>query len=247
MTGRHCLTGQQGVALLLALWALALLSLLMLEIVTTVRLENRQSLRQLQATRAELAAQAGLALAVMHLSDPGQGQPWRANGQAYSQTFEHSQVTVRIHSEMGKVDLNTAPPALCARLARLLGASAAEANQLATGLEARQGDPLTVPLRVLEEAAQLPGMSRDLLERLLPYITVWSGYDLPVATLALAPVRLALGQGAAAADEATDPGPVLTIDSQAQLDTGVQASVSATLLLTLDGGFQAARILRWQP
>lgn len=245
---RHQSSARQGgVALLLSLWALALLSLLLAETLTTVRLENRQSQRLLQVTRAELSAQAGLAMAVLHMSDPQRALRWRANGQAYSQPFDHGRLTLRIRSEMGKVDLNNADPALCARLARVMGASEAQARTLAAGLEARQADALTPPLRVLEEAAQLPGMNPILFERLAPYITVWSGYDQPVEALAPPPVRIAMGQLRQGSDVMVDPGPVLTIESQAQLDNGTRATLQATLLLTLDGGPQAMRLLRWQP
>jgi len=240
-------TRQRGVALLITLWALALLSLLMLEIIDSVRLENRQSLYQLQQARAQLAAEAGVALAVLHLSDPRRDQRWRANGQAYTQPFDGSQLAVQVYSDMGKVDLNSSSPDLCARLAQVLGASAYQASRLAAGVRARQAEADVTPLQVLEEATQLPGMSTDLFERLLPYITVWSGYDEPVAALASAPVRLALGQGLAATSDTVDPGPVLSVNSEARLNTGARATLSATFLLTLDGGIQAFRVLRWQP
>lgn len=237
---------QRGVALLLTLWALAALSLLMLEIITTVRLENRQSLYQLQQARADLAAEAGLALAVLHLSDPQQASRWGATGQPYTQAFEGSQLTVSVRSDAGKVDLNSASPALCAHLARLLGASASEAAQLDAGLRARQAQAEVTPLQVLEQALQVPGMSEALFQRLQPYLTVWTDYDEPVAALAAPPVQLVLGQGPAASDS-VDPGPVLSITSQATLDNGTRATLNATVLITLDGGAKAFRVLRWQP
>src|SRR5471030_1779294 len=55
---------QRGAALILALWALALLSLMMGAVVQAIRLENRQSAYELQHTKAQLAAEAGLALAI---------------------------------------------------------------------------------------------------------------------------------------------------------------------------------------
>lgn len=238
---------QRGVALLLTLWALAMLSLLMLEIITMVRLENRQALHQLQQARADLSAEAGLALAVMHLSDPRRDQRWRADGQPHAMPIENGQLTLRVYSDMGKVDLNSSSPELFARLARILGASGGEAGQLAMTLRARQADAEITPLRVLEEAMQLPGMSSDLFERLLPYITVWSGYDEPVAALASAPVRQALGQSLGAPGDAVDPGPVLSVTCETQLNNGARATLNATFLLTLDGGTQAYRLLRWQP
>ncbi|TLG91598.1 general secretion pathway protein GspK, partial [Pseudomonas edaphica] len=55
---------QRGAALLMVLWALALLGLIMAGVVDTLRLENRQSAFSLQQTHARLAAQAGLALTI---------------------------------------------------------------------------------------------------------------------------------------------------------------------------------------
>ncbi len=236
---------QAGVALLISLWALALLSLLMAAIVTAVRLENRQSSFLLQQTRAHLAAEAGVALAVARLSNR---QGWPGSAQTLDFNLDDSRLTVQVVSELGKLDLNSAAPELCGRLATIVGASPAQAAQWVAGLQARQAAGNPTPLRLLEEALQLPGMDSDLYARLQPYITVWSGSDQPVAGLAAPPVLQALGQNINAVPSAADPGQVLTLTSQAQLDNGFRATLGVTLLLTPnEGRAQPYRVLRWQP
>lgn len=236
---------QAGVALLISLWALALLSLLMAAIVSAVRLENRQSSFLLQQTRAHLVAESGIALAVARLSS---GQGWPGTGKALDFNLDDSHVTVQVASELGKVDLNSANPDLCGRLAIILGATSAQAAQLVAALRQRQAAGNLLPLRILEETLQLPGMDSDLFARLQPYITVWSGNDQPLAGLAAPPVLQALGQNISAVSSESDPGQVLTLTSQAHLANGFRVTLRVTLLLTPnEGRAQPYRVLRWQP
>ena len=61
---------QQGVALLVVLWVLAVLSLLLGGLAGWVQLESRQALWLRQNTHALLAAEGGLNMAVQGLLDP---------------------------------------------------------------------------------------------------------------------------------------------------------------------------------
>ena len=101
---------QRGVALLLVLWVLALLSLLLGGLAGWVQLETRQALWHRQHTQALLAAEAGVALALQALADPLQRKQWIADGREMPLVFDDAQLQVSLHSERGKLYLNSAEP-----------------------------------------------------------------------------------------------------------------------------------------
>lgn len=129
---------QRGVALLLVLWVLALLSLLLGGLAGWVQLETRQAAWHRQHTQAVLAAEAGVALAMQALADPLQRKQWVADGREIRLVFDDAQLQVSLHSERGKLYLNSAQVADFARLALACGATQAQANQLARALEQRR-------------------------------------------------------------------------------------------------------------
>jgi len=236
---------QRGVALLLVLWALALLSVLLGGLAAWVQLESRQALWQRQHTQALLAAEAGLNLAVQGLSDPQQRKRWVADGRTVTLRFDDAQLRVSVRSERGKLDLNSAPASDIARLAQACGATRDQATAMAQLIEGRRGGN-SAPLRVIEEVRQLPGMSQALYSQLLPQVTLWSGLDRPDPAFASALLRRALNlpnQSAVGAD----PGEVLVIDIHAQRPGGFHAELQTTVLLSpSEGSAQPYRVLRWQ-
>jgi len=229
---------QRGVALLLALWVLALLSVMLGGLAGWVQLQSRQAAWYRQHASAEFAAEAGLNLAVQGLLDPLQRQYWVADGRETVLQFD-------VYSERGKLDLNSAPGSELARLAQACGASQQQVAAMVQGLEARRRDD-AAPLRVIEEIRQLPGMTLALYSQMLPDVTLWSGLDRPDAAFASPLLRRALHLGSPSAVGAT-PGDVLLIDSRAERPGGYHARLRTTLLLSLaPGSAQPYRVLRWQ-
>ncbi|MCW6056578.1 general secretion pathway protein GspK [Pseudomonas fragariae (ex Marin et al. 2024)] len=241
MTGQS----QRGVALLVVLWVLALLSLLLGGLAGCVQLESRQSLWLRQNTQALMAAEAGMNMAVQGLLDAAQRKRWIADGRVVSLRMDDTQLLVSIRSERGKLDLNSAPVADISRLLQACGAAKNQASGIAQVLESQRNGGQS-PLRVVEEVRQLPGMSQALYVRLLPEITLWSGLDRPDPAFASALLRRALNlpnQSAVGAD----PGEVLAIDTRAERPGGVTALLQTTVLLSpSEGGAQPYRVLRWQ-
>ncbi len=236
---------QRGVALLLVLWALALLSVLLGGLAAWVQLETRQALWERQHTQALLAAEAGLNLAMQGLSDPRQRKRWIADGREIALSFDDAKLRVSVRSERGKLDLNSAPASDIARLAQACGATRDLATGLAQLIEGRRGGD-SAPLRVIEEVRQLPGMSQALYARMLPEVTLWSGLDRPDPAFASALLRRALNLPTQSAVGA-DPGEVLVIESHAQRPGGFHAELQTTVLLSpSEGSAQPYRVLRWQ-
>lgn len=235
---------QKGVALLLVLWALALLSLLLSGLASWVQLESRQALWVRQNTQAQLAAEAGLAMAVQGLSDPQQRKLWIADGRQIAVRFDDAELRVSVRSERGKLDLNTALVGDIARLAQVCGASKDQATAMAQALESQRGSG-SPPLRVFEEVRRLPGVTQALYSRLLPEVTLWSGLERPEPAFASPLLKRALDLPNQTA-VGSDPGGVLMIESYAQRPGGFYAELHTSVLLSpSEGSAQPYRVLRW--
>lgn len=232
---------QRGVALLLVLWVLALLSILLAGLAGWVQLESRQALWQRQHTEALLAAEAGINLTVAALSDPAQKNAWPADGRPHALVFERATVQVSLFSERGKLDLNSASTADIARLMQACGG----ARGLAAALDQRRGSGQP-PLRVVEELRQLPGMNRSVFACAAPQVTLWSGQEQPDPAFATPLLRRLLSLPSLNVSGA-DPGPILTLASVAQLPGGFNATLVVTLLLNPSTeGARPYRVLHWQ-
>jgi len=232
-----------GVALLLVIWLLAVLSLTLGSLVAVVRQELQLSHWQREHTHAVWAAQAGVALAVRALLDPRPERRWIADGRLQLLSFEGVALQVRVHSERGKLDLNLAASDDLARLALRLGASAIQAQALAASLATRRLEAAP-PLRLPEEIRAWPGMSEPLYLHLAPHLTVWSGLAHPEPAFASPELRQALGL-AAVNPQAADPGPILSIETIALSPGGISAVVDTTVLLSIEQGTRPYRVLRY--
>ncbi|WP_447894538.1 type II secretion system minor pseudopilin GspK [Vreelandella sp. GE22] len=233
---------QRGVALLLALWVLALASLLLGSLAVSVQLQQRQSLWQRDQTQALLAAEAGLGLAVAGLMQ-NEGR-WQADGEVQQVPFAGAELAISVQSERGKLDLNAAPKGDVEKLMAACGASGPQAERIATALERRRSD---TPLRLLEELRALPEVSYALYECAQAHVTVWSGNPQPDPVLASPWLARVLGlprrQG-----EPIDAGQIVTVTSAATLPSGFHSRLTVTLVMlnTLTAGAKPYRVLRWQ-
>lgn len=233
---------QKGAALLLVLWVIGLLSILLGGLAISVQLQQRQALWQGNQTQAAFAAQAGLNLAVAGLLGNGPLR-WRADGQAHVLRFDDSTLRISVRSERGKLDLNAAPARSIEQLLRACGATGQQAATLSQALVTRRNK---VPLRMLDELRDMPGMTNAVYARALPYMTLWSGSSQP--NPALAPPRLASALGLPRnAGAAPDAGQIMTVTSAATLASGFSARLRVTLvLLPAYAGGTPYRVLRWQ-
>jgi len=235
---------QRGVALLMVLWVLAVLSTLLGALAAAVQLQNRQAQWQVAHTRAIFAAEAGLSQAVMALQARDPKARWPADGVPHELRFDEAQLSVSVYSERGKLDLNAASTQDVGRLLTFCGA---DPQALASSLETltrQRLDP--VPLRTLEEFRQMPGMSYALFRCMAPWITVWSGQAQPDPGFTPVPLAKALGLPVVRSPGA-DPGQMFTVVSQALLPNGDRATLQATLMLTsVKEGARPFRVLRWQ-
>ncbi len=238
------MSSQRGTALLVVLWMIVLLSTLLTGLATTVQTQLRQSLWQRNEATGQLAAQAGLAIAVQALSARNVNARWPTDGALHIHTVDTATVQVSVRSERAKVDLNAASLEDIQKLIAASGAGALETQQLIGALvEKRKND---TPIKLLEEFRELPGMSYQLYRRLLPSLTVWSGEARPDPALASPTVRNALGLPRVKT-AASNPGEILTVTSRSTLLNGHRTTLRVTLVLsTPKEGAKPYRVLRWQ-
>jgi general secretion pathway protein K len=232
----------QGVALLLVIWLLAMVSLMLGGLLTVVRQEMRLSLWQREHTRAIWVAEGGMALAVRALETPDASRRWIADGRLQALELDGVHIQVRVRSERGKLDLNMASSEDLARVVTGLGGTPDQARTLAAQLTQRRasGDPI----RVLEEVCLWSGMNVTLFGVLAPQLTLWSGLPRPDPAFASPAMRQALGLSYVRA-EGSDPGPIVSIHSVAIGQGGISATIDSTVLLSIEQNSRPFRVLRY--
>jgi general secretion pathway protein K len=187
---------QKGIALILVLWVLLLLTIITGSFAMMARMDRLEANALLSGTQARLSAEAAINFAVLALRDPDDETRMRADGRLYQQVFEDTLVEVSAIDERGKLDINAADELTMVNMftghglelgdAELLAAAvmdwrdtdelervngAEEEAYLAAGL---QIGPANRPFMMTEELLQVIGMPYELYRRLEPGITVFS-------------------------------------------------------------------------
>jgi general secretion pathway protein K len=182
-------------------------------------LEARSSIRISQNTAstaaARAAADAGIQRAILDLvavpttpsdirkfqlagirSTLSDSDKFRTDGSVNKWQFATSTVSISVRDEVGKINLNTAPEALLAKLFKAVGADADKAQSLAHAVaDYRDADnfkhrdgaeeneyraarlawgPKNAPFQGVEELQQVLGMTGDLYKRASRYLTLYS-------------------------------------------------------------------------
>ena len=190
------INSQQGIALVLVLWALLLLTIVTASFALTARMDRLEANTLLSGTQARLSAEAAINLAVLALRDPADETRMRADGRVYQQEIDGVVLEVSAIDERGKLDINATDELTLANLfighgmdidaAEMLAAAvmdwrdedelervngAEDDAYLAAGLEM---GPANRPFMMTEELLQVIGMEYELYRKLEPGITVFS-------------------------------------------------------------------------
>ncbi len=197
----HCCARQSGVALIMVLWVLLLVTITSGAFSLMARMDQLESHSVMWSTRARLAAEAGVNLAAIHLRDPVEETRWIPDGRTYEVLYEDVLVEVRITDERGKVNINEADEEVLANLftgngldeeyAEFLAAAIADwrdpddaerpngaedAAYESAGLEIGPGNH---PFVLIEELLQVLGMPWELFKRIENAVTVYEDSALP--------------------------------------------------------------------
>ena len=205
---------QRGIALVLVLWILLLVTISTGAYTLTARMDTLEAHTVLSGTQARMGAEAGLNLAVMSLRDPDETTRLIPDGRPYSVVYEDMLVEVRVTDERGKLDINQADENTLINLLTANGLDGQDATLLAAAikdwsdsdeierangaeLEAYEAAGLAVgpanrPFIMTEELLQVLGMTWTLYTQIEPGVTVHSRAALPNPAYAPAEALLAL-------------------------------------------------------
>ncbi|WP_159017344.1 general secretion pathway protein GspK [Cognatiluteimonas profundi] len=207
---------QDGAALLLVMWLIALLASLIGAFALGARVERLQERVLSRGVIAGEAARAGLEMALVRVGDPDQRRRWVPDGRTYHWQYDGIPVDVQVTDEQGKVDINAADPALLAALFKAVEVPGNQADRLAAAMvDWRDADSLTqaeggaedpqyeeaglpygakdAPFETIAEAEQVLGMTPAIYARVRDYLTVYTGQGTPDQAFAAAPVLTAMG------------------------------------------------------
>jgi len=255
---------ESGFILVAALWMLAALAALASAYAVYAARTAPSAALPEERLRAEAAIRAGIELCAYR--QLGWPKPARPDAGAFTAAVGSSRIDVAWRSENARVDLNTAPRDLIAGLFAQLGAPPATAGFLADRIAAWRGrlrdserqreaaiyanaglpyGPLGAPFDNALEISLLPGMSPDLAERALRFLTVFGAgridplvadpivlAALPGATPGVVKTLLALRDG-----PRPDPSALTRIAGPAKDFVAVDPSdnVRAEIVATLGG------------
>ncbi len=197
---------RRGVAFVLVMWVIAMMSVLLGSFALIAHTEGMQSRHLFDTTTARYAAEAGLNLAVVGLSKTSPDEKWMADGRPYTFTFDDAQIEIQITDDSGKIDINTADPMTLRNLFMGAGVEEDKAEELADAVQdwrdpddlrstfgAELDDykaidlpygPRNAPFETLSELQQVLGMTYDIYMKIEPAITMYSGRGTPSAAFA---------------------------------------------------------------
>lgn len=204
----------RGLALVLVLWLLALLLGVVAAFALNSRIEALQGRSARSLAQAQLAAQAGIELAVQRMANGALERRLVPDDRPYRLQFDTAVVTVQVQDISGRLNLNSATPDTLARLFEyfqiepevalaladavadwrdpddLVGLRGAEAPEYAAaGLHY---GPANGPFTSVEELQRVLGIGQALYRLAAPFLTV-HGPGRVNPAFAQAPVLQALG------------------------------------------------------
>jgi len=185
---------ERGFVLVAVLWLLAALALLVTIFTVHLSASARAVSLNDDALKTEALVSAGVELAAYRLQSTDQAK--RPPEGAFHVRLSGTDISVSFITEAARIDLNEAPKELLSGLLTVLGASDDDARQAAdriVGWRTKAADgnasnegalyqsagrtysPRQAPFAHANELALVLGMTPALVERALPYVTVFSG------------------------------------------------------------------------
>lgn len=188
---------QRGLALVIVIWILTLLTLMAGSFAMSMRRESGVSYAISSSAKAQAISESGLSLAQFNLIQEDPELRWRADGSIYEVMGPECRLRIRVFSEAGKVDINTSSEQ---QLEAVLGSAVrddwqrlellnalldwrdADDDTRTHGAEKRQYKraglnygPSNAAFQSLEELQQVLGMNEAIFTAIQRFITVYSG------------------------------------------------------------------------
>ena len=186
---------QRGFALMLVIWVLILLSILASSFSRRTYVETETGAWLADQVRLQAASHAAISRGILGLAVRDNELRWKTNGQVYPFSWNEIPVQLVLRNESGKLDLNYAPRSMIVGLlqAQLPNKSAYQLTDALIDWRDRDNTPGTQgaeasdylnagyrhvpangPLTSVAELSQVMGFDGDTVEKLRPYVTVFS-------------------------------------------------------------------------
>jgi general secretion pathway protein K len=188
---------QSGIALVLVLWVITLLSVIAGNFAFSMRGEAQIARNLLATAQAQALADAGVQRAWFELMKPTTDlKRWQGDGMLHEFMVDGTLLRISILDESGKIDLNTASDSLLQGLFKSMGLGEDGSVALLDAiLDWRDADklkrlhgaeedeyrsvgksygPSNAPFETVEELARVLGMDAELYRKLAPALTVYS-------------------------------------------------------------------------
>jgi general secretion pathway protein K len=189
-------TRQSGLALVLVLWLIALMTVVAASFATQSKVESRLAHNSVQALKARYLAESGFARAIRELLVTDPAQRWEFDGRVYPLEDDFAITRITIRPASGLVNLNQAPRDVLIKLFALISDEPQEREALADRLaDWRDGDDLRRvagaedvdyraagytyatagrDLNSVDELAYVMGFDAARVARLRPFVTLYS-------------------------------------------------------------------------
>lgn len=183
-------------ALVIVLWILLLITITTSAFVLMARMDSLEAHSILWSTKARLAAEAGMNMAVLSLRDPDEFSRLIPDGRTWEVQYRDAKIEIMVTDERGKLNINNAAET---ELLQLFLANGIEQDQsellTAAVLDWIDPDELTRPngaelpeyesagyqvgpgnrkFVMVEELLQVIGLPWELFQAIQPGLTVWS-------------------------------------------------------------------------
>lgn len=208
---------QQGAALVIVLWLIALLTASIGTFVMSARVEALQANVLATNSQAEQLARAGIEYAIARVQQTNvNASRWIPDGRRYRWQYAGKTIELRLTDESAKVDLTVADAGMLAALMRAVGVDSTRAQHIAGAIvdwrdqddlvslgggaekpdylaAGRPYGPKNQAFENISELRLVLGMDSDLYRKLAPLVTVYSGSTLPNPKYAAEPILTAMG------------------------------------------------------
>jgi general secretion pathway protein K len=187
--------GERGIALLLVVWLLALLAIISVAITADARTSVRIARNLVDGAQVQSLADGGIWWAVARIADPDRAAHLRPDGTPYQIVLDGHDLDITVQDERGKLDINAAPIEALAKLLGNIGVDGDVANGLAQAVgryrerqkalrstaTASTRTPVPTgpqtnepPFRTVEDLRLIEGLTPEVYQRILAFVTVYS-------------------------------------------------------------------------
>ncbi len=207
---------QSGLAMVIVIWVLSLLTIMAGSFALTMRRETTVISAVKDNAVALAIAETGIGIAQQMLFLKDNNKRWRADGSIYQLAYQEADIRIRLFSEHGKIDINKADEALLTDMITSVDIELDQQESLVSaildwrdkddlvrdnGAEKQQYEdaglayqPTNKDFQLIDELQMVLGMTHEIYQQLKPLITVYSKQKQVNLGVASKEVLQAIGQ-----------------------------------------------------